>query len=169
MPTAERDLATVVLTTPIGALGVTASEHGLRRVSLPGNGAPRVHTGSSDAAALAGDAARQLEEYLDGARTSFELELDWSGVEERHRNVLETLVDAAPFGRTLTYGELGRLAGESDPREVGVMMARNPIPLVVPCHRVVASDGLGGYGGGLELKRRLLELEYVLPPRLLDA
>jgi methylated-DNA-[protein]-cysteine S-methyltransferase len=51
-------------------------------------------------------------------------------------------------------------------RDVGVMMARNPIPLVVPCHRVVASDGLGGYGGGLELKQRLLELEGILPARL---
>ena len=57
-------------------------------------------------------------------------------------------------------------AGIDDPREVGVMMATNPLPLVVPCHRVVASDGLGGYGGGLDLKRRLLELEGVLPQRL---
>ena len=53
-----------------------------------------------------------------------------------------------------------------DPRDVGVFMARNPFPLVIPCHRVVASDGLGGFGGGLELKKRLLELEGVLPPRL---
>ena len=67
---------------------------------------------------------------------------------------------------TVTYGELGRRTGVDDPRDVGVMMARNPLPLVVPCHRVVASDGLGGYGGGLDLKRRLLELEGVLPPRL---
>jgi methylated-DNA-[protein]-cysteine S-methyltransferase len=83
--------------------------------------------------------------------------------------VLEELLAAAPFGRTVTYGELGRRAGESDPRDVGQMMASNPLPLVVPCHRVVAADGLGGYGGGLGLKRRLLELEGVLPPRLLDA
>ncbi len=169
MPGSERDLATAVLTTPIGAVGVAASERGLRRVSLPGYTAPQPNAGSSDAAAIASDASRQLEEYLDGARTSFDIELDWNGVDERHRNVLETLVAAAPFGRTVTYGELGRLAGEPDPREVGVMMARNPIPLVVPCHRVLASDGLGGYGGGLDLKRRLLELEHVLPPRLLDV
>ena len=58
------------------------------------------------------------------------------------------------------------MPGVDDPREVGVMMATNPLPLVVPCHRVVASDGLGGYGGGLDLKRRLLELEGVLPQRL---
>ena len=83
-----------------------------------------------------------------------------------HRRVLETLCEIAPYGTTVTYGELGARAGVEDPRDVGVLMARNPLPLVVPCHRVVASDGLGGYGGGLELKRRLLELEGVLPPRL---
>jgi methylated-DNA-[protein]-cysteine S-methyltransferase len=99
----------------------------------------------------------------------FDVELDWNGVDERHRNVLEILVAAAPFGRTVTYGELGRLSGETDPRDVGRFMATNPLPLVVPCHRVVAADGLGGYGGGLELKRRLLELEGALPPRLLDV
>ncbi|MGH3109689.1 MAG: methylated-DNA--[protein]-cysteine S-methyltransferase [Gaiellaceae bacterium] len=166
MPGSEGELATVVLATPIGALGVTASDRGLRGVTLPANDAPRPSAGSVEAAALASDTANQLEEYFDGSRMSFELELDWDGLDERHRRVLEMLTAAAPFGRTVTYGELGRLAGEPDPREVGVMMARNPIPLVVPCHRVVASDGLGGYGGGLDLKRRLLELEGVLPPRL---
>ena len=165
MPGSEHE-ATVVLATSIGDLGVTASDRGLRRVTLPAHRAPRPSAGSAEAAAIASDAARQLEEYLDGSRTSFELQLDWNGVGERHRKVLETLATSAPFGRTVTYGELGGLAGEPDPREVGVMMARNPIPLVVPCHRVLASDGLGGYGGGVELKRRLLELEGVLPPRL---
>jgi methylated-DNA-[protein]-cysteine S-methyltransferase len=169
MAVSERDSASVVLSTSIGAVGVVASERGLRRVSLPGYTIPAPSAGPSEAAAVAAGAARQLEEYLAGSRTSFEIELDWNGVDERHRHVLETLVEAAPFGRTVTYGELGRLAGEPDPREVGVMMARNPIPLVVPCHRVLASDGLGGYGGGLDLKRRLLELEHVLPPRLLDV
>ena len=95
----------------------------------------------------------------------FDVALDWRA-SSRHRRVLETLCEIAQYGTTVTYGELGRRAGVDDPRDVGVLMARNPIPLVVPCHRVVASDGLGGYGGGLELKRRLLELEGVLPPRL---
>jgi methylated-DNA-[protein]-cysteine S-methyltransferase len=166
MPASERELATVVLATPVGAVGVTASARGLHRVTLPAHSAPAPSAGSPAAAAAVSDASRQLEEYLDGSRTSFELELDWNGVHERHRHVLELLVTSAPFGHTVTYGELGRLAGEPDPREVGSMMARNPIPLVVPCHRVVASDGLGGYGGGIELKRRLLELEGVLPPQL---
>jgi len=166
MPGSEGELAIVVLATPIGDLSVTASDRGLSRVTLPAYSAPQPSAGSAEAAAVVSEAAHQLEEYLGGTRTSFELELDWNGLDHRHRHVLETLAAAAPFGRTVTYGELGGLAGEPDPREVGVMMARNPIPLVVPCHRVVASDGLGGYGGGIELKRRLLELEGVLPPRL---
>jgi methylated-DNA-[protein]-cysteine S-methyltransferase len=169
MPGSERDLATAVLSTPIGAVGVTASRAGLRGVRLPGESALRPQEGTDEAAMALAGAARQLEEYFDGSRTAFDLELDWNGVDERHRKVLETLVVVAPYGSTVTYGELGRLAGEPDPRDVGVMMARNPIPLVVPCHRVLASDGLGGYGGGLDLKRRLLELEHVLPQRLLDV
>ena len=157
--------ATGTVETSIGELGVEASEAGLRRVRLPGGGALDA-SGSGTAQARVAAAAEQIAEYARGEREVFEVELDWSGVEPTHRRVLETLCEIAPFGRTVTYGELGRRAGVDDPREVGVMMATNPLPLVVPCHRVVASDGLGGYGGGLELKRRLLELEGVLPPRL---
>jgi methylated-DNA-[protein]-cysteine S-methyltransferase len=166
----SRETAAVALETTIGVLGVVATRDGLRRVQPPG----RTLRGSNDdapaeAAVHARDAAAQLEEYFAGERRTFDITLDWTGVDPRHRNVLEELLAAAPFGRTLTYGELGRRAGESDPRDVGQMMASNPLPLVVPCHRVLAADGLGGYGGGLELKRRLLELEGVLPPPLLDA
>ena len=157
--------ATGTVETSIGELGVEASEAGLRRVRLPGSGALDA-SGSGAAQARVAAAAEQIAEYARGEREMFEVELDWSGVEPTHRRVLETLCEIAPFGVTVTYGELGRRAGVDDPREVGVMMATNPLPLVVPCHRVVASDGLGGYGGGLELKRRLLELEGVLPPRL---
>jgi methylated-DNA-[protein]-cysteine S-methyltransferase len=165
----SRETAVVAVETAIGAIGVVATAEGLRRVLLPGNSLPAVHEGDAEAAARARDAVLQLEEYAAGQRRTFDLELDWSDVDPRHRNVLEALVEAAPFGRTVTYGELGRLAGEEDPRDVGVMMARNPLPLVVPCHRVLAADGLGGFGGGLDLKRRLLELEHVLPARLLDV
>jgi methylated-DNA-[protein]-cysteine S-methyltransferase len=155
-----------MLETPIGAIGVEATEAGLRRVRLPAHGAVLDARGNGTAAANAKAAAVELEEYLRGDRETFEIPLDWGGVEVVHRRVLETLCEIAPFGTTVTYGELGRQTGVEDPRDVGVLMSRNPIPLVVPCHRVVASEGLGGYGGGLELKRRLLELEGVLPPRL---
>jgi methylated-DNA-[protein]-cysteine S-methyltransferase len=165
----SRETCAVAVDTAIGTIGVVATGDGLRRVLLPGRATRLVNEGMpGDAGARARDAATQLEEYVAGARREFDVELDWSEVEARHRNVLETLVAAAPFGRTVTYGELAQQAGEDDPRDIGTMMARNPLPLVVPCHRVLAADGLGGYGGGLELKRRLLELEGVLPPRLLD-
>jgi methylated-DNA-[protein]-cysteine S-methyltransferase len=157
----------VVVSTPIGMVGVEATETGVRRVHLPTGREGRSDlVGSGEAVAKAATAATQLEEYAEGERQDFDLAFDWARVDETHRHVLETLCEIAPYGRTVTYGELGRRAGVDDPREVGVMMATNPLPLVVPCHRVVASDGLGGYGGGLDLKRRLLELEGVLPARL---
>ena len=158
--------ARITIGTSIGVLGVEATDAGVCRVHLP-NG--RVRTGASGtgaAATHAASAAAQLGGYLAGEREQFDFALDWADVDQEHRRVLETLLDVAPFGVTVTYGELGERSGVADPRDVGVMMARNPLPLVVPCHRVVASDSLGGYGGGLEIKRRLLELEGVLPPRL---
>jgi methylated-DNA-[protein]-cysteine S-methyltransferase len=157
--------ASTSVDTRIGLLGVEATEDGIRRVRLPGDG-ELGRAGDGAAADAAASAAAQLDEYVRGEREDFELTLDWSGVEPVHRRVLETLCEIAPYGTTVTYGELGARAGVDDPRDVGVMMATNPLPLVVPCHRVVASDGLGGYGGGLDLKRRLLELEGVLPQRL---
>jgi methylated-DNA-[protein]-cysteine S-methyltransferase len=157
--------ASTSVDTPIGLLGVEATEDGIRRVRLPGDGELE-RSGGGAAAESAASAAVQLEQYARGERVEFELTLDWSAVEPGHRRVLETLREIAPYGTTVTYGELGAQAGVDDPRDVGVMMATNPLPLVVPCHRVVASDGLGGYGGGLDLKRRLLELEGVLPQRL---
>ena len=158
--------ASTSVDTQVGLVGVEATEEGIRRVRLPGGGElePRGGGAAADSAAAA---AAQLEEYARGEREEFELTLDWSEVDPGwHRRVLEMLCEIAPYGTTVTYGELGARAGVDDPRDVGVMMATNPLPLVVPCHRVVASDGLGGYGGGLDLKRRLLELEGVLPQRL---
>ncbi len=156
----------IAFTTSFGTLGVEATEEGVRRVRLPGEGGFPSADGSATSASVARDAAAQLTEYLAGDREEFELELDWAKVGTEHRHLLEVLCEAAPFGVTVTYGELGRRAGIEDPRDVGTLMGRNPLPLVVPCHRVVAADGLGGYGGGLELKCRLLELEGVLPLRL---
>ena len=156
-----------VVDTPLGLFGVETTDEGVRRVRLPGSvdaGPPS--TDGPVAAATAERAAAQLAEYARGEREAFDLPLDWEDVEPMHREVLETLRVVAPFGTTITYGALAERTGVDDPRDIGVVMSRNPLPLLVPCHRVVAADGLGGYGGGLELKRRLLELEGVLPPRL---
>jgi len=158
-------VATIV-ETPIGPIGVEATESGVCRIRLPGEPGHVRHDEGGEASVRVEEAARQISEFACGSRTEFSIDLDWTRVDSGHRQVLETLLEIAPFGTTVTYGELGRRAGVADPREVGVLMARNPLPLVVPCHRVVAADGLGGYGGGLDLKRRLLELEGVLPARL---
>lgn len=156
----------VVVDTPLGTFGVEATPAGISRVRLPGDRSTAVENGDGEAAAIAERAFTQLAEYARGERQEFDLALDWAGVESDHRKVLETLCAAAPYGSTVTYGELAAQAGIGDAREIGVHMSRNPFPVVVPCHRVVAADGLGGYGGGLELKRRLLELEGALPPSL---
>lgn len=158
--------ATGAVGTPIGTIGVEATEAGLRRVQLPGEGRALPNLpGDGRAAENVSAAVSQLTEYAHGERETFDVELDWSGLDATHRRVLEALLEIAPYGETVTYGELGHRAGVDDPRDVGALMARNPLPLVIPCHRVLASDGLGGFGGGVELKRRLLELEGVLPPR----
>lgn len=106
-------------------------------------------------------AAEQLSEYVEGARDRFDLPLAPVG-SERARRVWE-LVAAVPRGETTTYAALGRAVGVG-PRAAGQFVARNPLSVVVPCHRVVASDGrLTGYAGGVDRKRLLLELEGALP------
>jgi methylated-DNA-[protein]-cysteine S-methyltransferase len=156
----------VTIETPLGPIGVEATDAGICRIRLPGESGHAQRDADGRASARAEEAARQISDFARGRRTAFDIDLDWVVVDPDDRRVLETLCEIAPFGTTVTYGELGRRSSVADPREVGVVMARNPLPIVVPCHRVVAADGLGGYGGGLDLKRQLLELEGVLPARL---
>ncbi|SEP99068.1 methylated-DNA--[protein]-cysteine S-methyltransferase [Microlunatus flavus] len=106
-------------------------------------------------------AAEQLSEYVEGSRERFDLPLEPLG-SDRAREVWR-LVAAVPRGETTTYAALGRAVGVG-PRAAGQFVARNPLCVVVPCHRVVASDGrLTGYAGGVDRKRQLLELEGALP------
>ncbi|HEY6478648.1 MAG TPA: methylated-DNA--[protein]-cysteine S-methyltransferase, partial [Streptosporangiaceae bacterium] len=115
-----------------------------------------------------------LAEYFSGQRKEFDLPIDWSGFGPAQRQVLGLLYEDVGFGETVTYGTLAGRAGipaSTDvipARAVGQIMGSNPIPVIVPCHRVVASDGLGGYSGGAgpEVKRWLLILEGSLPPTL---
>ncbi len=108
------------------------------------------------------EAIRQLREYFAGRRRVFELPLRPAGTEFQRKTWAELL--EIPYGETISYAELARRVGKPRAaRAVGAANGANPISLVVPCHRVIASGGgLGGYGGGLEIKRRLLELEGAL-------
>ena len=112
------------------------------------------------------EACHQVEEYFAGKRTEFDLPLDWAGVSGFRRTVLHLLAKV-PFGDTTTYGALAAGAGmPSASQAVGGIMGSNPLPIVVPCHRVLAADGLGGFGGGLRTKEWLLAWEGVLAPPL---
>ncbi|MEU3843578.1 methylated-DNA--[protein]-cysteine S-methyltransferase [Streptomyces sp. NPDC028635] len=114
------------------------------------------------------EAIRQVEEYFSGARRNFALPLDWSLISGFNRQVLRELAEGVPYGTVVGYGDLARRVGQPGAAQaVGVAMGSNPLPVVVPCHRVVESDGgIGGFGGGLETKRKLLALEGVLPEPL---
>lgn len=155
---------------PIGALTLGVTGNGLALVAF----GARPEAAERAAAKLgepvvdadAGPAAAQIAEYLAGRRKAFELPLDWSLTRGPQRQVLQALYESVPFGATVTYGELavrGGLGTEyTAARGVGSIMGSNPLPVVVPCHRVLASDGLGGFGGGRAVKEWLLALEGVL-------
>jgi len=159
--------------TELGWVALVLSPRGLRAVGLPCPSPEEARQAalSLGAAEEAGpgegeEAARLLQDYARGRPVSFAgLALDWEGLSSFRRQVLEE-VRAVPWGQTVTYAWLAaRLGRPRGARAVGQALARNPFPIVVPCHRVVGADGsLGGYGGGLALKERLLALEGVRRP-----
>jgi len=171
------ELAWATLGTPVGRLSVACSQGGLSQIRF---GAPPAAARRSDVAPgdrardLSGAALTQLSEYFAGQRQLFDVPIDWSVTSRLQQQVLRTLFDSVGYGETVSYGRLARRAGVSGSgasppaRAIGRIMGSNPIPVVVPCHRVVAADGLGGYSGGmgLEVKRWLLTLEGALPPTL---
>jgi methylated-DNA-[protein]-cysteine S-methyltransferase len=158
------------LETPVGQVSVGCGTAGVTCVHYgpPPEGSTRA------AGALAAAAREQLAEYFSGQRREFALPLDWSATAGAQRHVLEVLAGTVGYGATISYGALATRAGlpgggDIPPaRAVGKIMGSNPIPVIVPCHRVLASDGLGGYSGGAgpEVKRWLLILEGALPPTL---
>jgi methylated-DNA-[protein]-cysteine S-methyltransferase len=151
-------ISTVPMDTPIGRLVLASQGDVLVGIRLPNDAAPV----GADAAAtpVLKETARQLEEYFAGERTQFDVPLELDGTAFQHQVWAELLL--IPYGRSISYGELARRVGRPRAsRAVGQANGRNPVPIIVPCHRVVAGDGLGGYGGGLPLKRALLALEGV--------
>ncbi|MEU0129106.1 MULTISPECIES: methylated-DNA--[protein]-cysteine S-methyltransferase [unclassified Streptomyces] len=117
---------------------------------------------------LLAEPVRRLLAYFAGDLREFGLALDWSLTSGFHREVLRELASGVPYGTVVGYGDLAARVGRPDGAQaVGAAMGSNPLPVVVPCHRVVESDGgLGGFGGGLETKRQLLALEGILPQPL---
>ena len=154
--------AWATIDTPLGELVLEGDERGLTAVRLPNLPRPDLDPARRDPDALAG-ALSQVEEYFAGRRREFDLPLAPAGGDFDLRVWRET--SAIPYGETISYGALARAVGRPrGAREVGGAMARNRIPIIVPCHRVVGSDGaLVGYAGGLERKRALLDLEAGRP------
>jgi methylated-DNA-[protein]-cysteine S-methyltransferase len=176
---AEEGLADVVYSpvdSPFGELLLAATGRGLVRLAFPEENvdsvleriSQRVSPRIVEAPGRLEKARRELEEYFAGRRHSFELALDWSLVGGPFGRKVLRVTSEIPYGGVLSYREVAADAGSPrGSRAAGNALGSNPMPIVVPCHRVLHSGGgLGGYGGGVERKRWLLELEGALTPRL---
>jgi methylated-DNA-[protein]-cysteine S-methyltransferase len=175
-----------VIETPLGQISAGCSATGVADVRFgpPPPGAALAVAGDpvigdpvignaviSNAVSAAHD---QLAEYFSGTRRGFDLDLDWGTASSAQRRVLSLLFETVGYGETISYGALARRLAlrENGPeipaRAIGGIMGSNPIPVIVPCHRVVAADGLGGFSGGtgVEFKRWLLTFEGALPAML---
>ncbi len=162
------DVAYHIVDSPVGPLLLAATEQGLIRVAYASEGhdtvlqalADRVSPRILNAPGRLEATARELGEYFAGRRRSFDLPLDWRLSAGFRRTVLTHLPEIS-YGRTASYAAVAQLAGSPRAvRAVGTACATNPLPVVVPCHRVVRADGgMGGYLGGTEAKRTLLTLE----------
>ncbi len=148
------------LETPIGELLLAGDEHTLREVGFPdGPGRRRAQPDWQRRDAIFREAKSQLTDYFAGSLQTFVLSIDPCGTQFQ-RNVLDELCKI-PYGATVTYGEIAqRLGNPKAMRAVGAANGRNPIPIIIPCHRVIGASGkLTGFGGGLSAKAMLLKLE----------
>lgn len=164
------DVAYATTDSPFGPLLLARTPRGLVRVGLPNQDADellvdlasRVSPRVLESPAELDRARRELDLYFAGKLTDFELPLDWQLSRDFRRRVLRAIA-RIPYGQTRSYTEMARSAGnERAVRAAGTACGSNPLPLVVPCHRVLRTGGaLGGYGGGLPMKEGLLQLEGV--------
>jgi methylated-DNA-[protein]-cysteine S-methyltransferase len=162
------DVAYDVAASPVGDLLVAVTDRGLCRIAYRPDEAVDELASEFGARVLripdrTDRVRRELDEYFEGRRREFDLDTDLSPVPAFHREVLRELA-RVPFGRVTTYGALAAKVGRPRAaRAIGGAMNRNPIPIVLPCHRVIGANGsLVGYGGGLERKEQLLRLEGAL-------
>jgi methylated-DNA-[protein]-cysteine S-methyltransferase len=162
------DIAYRVVDSPVGVLLIAATDLGLVRVAYASEDhdavlqslAERISPRILRAPGRLDPVARELDEYFDGRRRTFDVPLDWQLSAGFRRTVLHHLPEVG-YGHTASYAAVARLAGNPKAfRAVGTACATNPLPVIVPCHRVVRADGgMGGYLGGAEAKRTLLTLE----------
>ena len=171
------DVAYASVDSPFGRLLVARTDRGVVRLALPSHRgdqrtddevledlarfvSPRV----LESPARLDEERRELEDYFEGKRDHFDVPVDWKLTPAGFRNRALHAVARIPYGETRTYGQIAKQAGnERAFRAAGTACGRNPIPLIVPCHRVVQSGGgIGNYGGGPEMKRALLDLEGAL-------
>src|SRR5918996_3858066 len=168
------DVAYATVDSPYGELLVARTDRGVVRVALPterGRQRPREEVLEELAADVSprvlespkrlDEERRELEEYFEGRRDHFDVPVDWSLTSPGFRNRALHAVAKIPYGKVKTYAEIAKAAGNARAfRAAGTACGHNPIPLIVPCHRVVQSGGgIGQYGGGPEMKRALLDLE----------
>ncbi|HXS32149.1 MAG TPA: methylated-DNA--[protein]-cysteine S-methyltransferase [Solirubrobacterales bacterium] len=164
------DVAYAMSDSPFGPLLLAATPRGLVKLSLPGHDpeqtledlAARISPRLLEAPSRLDQARRELDLYFEGKLTQFDLPLDWQLSRDFRRRALRA-IDRIPYGKTRSYTEIARSAGnERAVRAAGTACGANPIPIVVPCHRVLRTSGaLGGYGGGLPMKEALLKLEGI--------
>src|SRR5512132_753872 len=173
------DVAYAEVDSPYGELLVASTDRGVVRLALPvdrGRERPRDEVLEELAANVSprimespqrlDEERRELEEYFEGRRTEFDVPVDWTLTAPGFRIRALPAVARIPYGRTKTYAEIAESAGNARAfRAAGTACGHNPIPIIVPCHRVVpSSGGVGNYGGGAEMKRGLLDFEGALQP-----
>jgi methylated-DNA-[protein]-cysteine S-methyltransferase len=171
------DIAYAEVDSPFGKLLVARTDRGVVRLKLPGGRDGRISAEETledlatnisprvlEAPNRLDEERRELEEYFEGRRQKFDVPVDWSLTSPGFRSRALHAVARIPYGRTRTYAEIAKSAGNPRAfRAAGTACGHNPIPLIVPCHRVVQSGGgIGNYGGGPEMKKALLDLEGVL-------
>jgi methylated-DNA-[protein]-cysteine S-methyltransferase len=162
MPKPHRQRISRTVTTPVGKLTLVASDRGLVAILWENDNPRRVPldiAAKDKRHSVLVETERQLAEYFAGARTTFSVPLDFAGTDFQ-KAVWQALL-GIPFGETRTYGEIAKGLGKpNSSRAVGAAIGRNPISIIVPCHRVIGANGkLTGFAGGLETKAFLLDLE----------
>lgn len=173
----KADVAYASVDTPLGPAALAVTSRGLVKVALPNEELDDVLDGLAadisprlvEAPATLEPIRRELDEYFEGRRRDFDLRLDWQLVAPGFRRRVLSGIERVPYGVMITYGDAAEAAGSPRAqRAAGTALAHNPLPIVVPCHRVIRSGGvLGNYGGGPEMKRWLLRHEGAIddPPQ----